>query len=158
MSLCIWMRYAILIHRSWQLWWQFYVFDWVTLFLHRDMQVSRRLYGWNKTPNIYRVDVCHFPGTLWETDSTCQCSMLSLARNNKNPKITKNRLAQKFCYRDNLLFRCVCEKGTDFGRIEGGYCNIISSFFGGWGWGWRILYHHKCQHESISTQVCFDRS
>ena len=59
-------RYAILIHRDWQLSWRFYLFDRVTSFLHRDTQVCRRFHNLNKIRNFYRVDILHFPATLWK--------------------------------------------------------------------------------------------
>ena len=50
-----------------QLSWQFYVFEQVTSFLHRERLVSRWFYVLNKTCNFYEVDILHFPGTLWKT-------------------------------------------------------------------------------------------
>ena len=44
-----------------------------------------------------------FSRYLWKNNSTNRCSTLSLARNNKNPKIAKNRLAQKFHDGDKML-------------------------------------------------------
>ena len=48
--------------------------------------------SWHFYVHFYRVDILHFLGTLLKRDSTNWHSMLSMVRNNKNLKITKNWL------------------------------------------------------------------
>ena len=50
----------------------------------------------NKICSFYQVDILHFPGTLPKMDHDYWRRTLSLLRNNKSLKITKNRLMQKF--------------------------------------------------------------
>ena len=72
-------------------------------FLHWNRQASRQFDVLNKDTQFLSDGYFAFSGYpkknthTQKKDSTNWCSMLSLVRNNKNPKIAKNQLMQKFC-------------------------------------------------------------
>ena len=88
------MRYAILVQQNKQHPWRFYIFEWLTSFLHLDRQVSRWYFVLNKNAIFISRIFCIFRLSYENTDSVNWCDMLSLARNNKNLKIAKNWLMQ----------------------------------------------------------------
>ena len=97
MILCLWTRWAIFIYWDRQLFWQFYVFQRVMSFLDQDTLVARWFFFvLNKICNFYWVDIVHFPGTLLKKTKNNWCSTFSLVRNDKNPKMAKNLLSEKF--------------------------------------------------------------
>ena len=118
MILYLWTRYAILIHRYWQLSWQFYVLGQVMSFLHsfpmifwleQDAQFSWGGYfafsGYPMKKRIVPINAAHFP---WPETT-------------KIKKFAKNWLTQKFCDGDdlwlNLCVQAVESKAASTSRI-----------------------------------------